>query len=73
MLTPQGVEAIFKCALICLSCDLPAGRKVAGLLGHSANLGCSKCYKKFSTGQFGKQDYSGFNRNTWERRTNEKH
>ena len=34
-----------RCAIICCSCDLPAGRKLCGFLGHSAHLGCSKCKK----------------------------
>ena len=54
------------------SCDLPAGRKLCGFLGHSAHLGCSKCKKEFVSGQHG-LDYSGFNRETWVPRTNEEH
>ena len=46
-------------ALLCVACDLPASRKVCGFLGHSANLGCPKCYKVFP-GTFGKKIYSGF-------------
>ena len=61
-----------RCALLCVACDLPASRKVCGFLGHSANLGCSKCYK-FFPGTFGKKDYSGFKREEWEKRTNEVH
>lgn len=34
----------FRCALLGVSCDLPAGRKTCGFLSHSANLGCSRCY-----------------------------
>ena len=67
--------AVTKCrfALICCSCDLPAGRKVVGFLSHSANLGCSRCYCKFSTGKFGVQDYSGFDRCNWQLRSNDQH
>ena len=61
-----------RCAIICCSCDLPAGRKLCGFLGHSAHLGCSKCKKEFVSGQHG-LDYSGFNRETWVPRTNEEH
>lgn len=32
-----------KAALLCVSCDIPAARKVCGFLGHAARLGCSKC------------------------------
>lgn len=46
-------------AILCVACDLPAGRKTCGFLGHTANLGCSKCLKCFSGG-VGAKDYSGF-------------
>ena len=61
-----------KCAVVCVSCDIPAGRKLCGFLGHSACLGCSKCYKKFP-GSVGCKDYSGFNRNSWKVRTQSQH
>ena len=61
-----------KGAILCVTCDIPAGRKVCGFLGHSATLGCSKCLKKFAGG-VGKKDYSGFNRSEWTKRTNETH
>ena len=61
-----------KGAILCVTCDIPAGRKVCGFLGHSANLGCSKCMKQFP-GVVGKKDYSGFNRTEWTKRTNETH
>ena len=34
-----------RCALLCVACDMPASRKVCGILGHSALLGCSRCNK----------------------------
>ena len=46
------------CALHSVSCDLPAGQKVCGILGHGARLGCSRCLKEFS-GQVGSTDYAG--------------
>ena len=46
-ISTTGCHSIVRCALICCSCDLPAGRKLCGFLAHSANLGCSKCTKKF--------------------------
>lgn len=58
---------IIRCALMCVSCDLPAGRKLCGFLGHGAHLGCSKCLKKF-TGSVGTMDYSGFDREKWKKR-----
>lgn len=48
-------------ALLCVACDIPACRKVCGFLGHSANLGCSKCLKRLPWGS-GSKDYSGFDR-----------
>ena len=60
------------CALICCSCDLPAGRKLCGFLGHSAHLGCSKCMKYFpSTGNG--LDFSGFQRDSWVPRSDQSH
>ena len=39
-----------RCALLCVACDIPASRKVCGFLGHSADIGCSKCLKRFPGG-----------------------
>ena len=39
----------FRLALMCVACDIPAARKVCGFMGHSANLGCSRCLKLFPT------------------------
>ena len=69
----DGDRHEIRAALICVACDLPAGRKVCGFLSFSANYGCSRCYSKFGTGVFGKNDYSGFDRTTWEARSNFKH
>lgn len=70
---PDNNTVSVRCALLCVACDLPAGRKVCGFLSHTANFGCSRCYKNFGTGTFGKHDYSGFDRETWANRTIEKH
>ena len=59
-------------AIICCSCDLPAGRKLCGFLGHSAHLGCSKCKKYFLSTENG-LDYSGFMRQSWVPRSNSSH
>ena len=56
---------------VLVSCDLSAGRKVYGFLGHSAHSGCSRCLKKFS-GTVG-NIYSEFNRNEWKPRSTEEH
>ena len=37
----QTKNEIVRGALLPVACDLPAGRKVCGFLGHSACLGCS--------------------------------
>ena len=57
-----------RCALLCIACDLPAGRKVCGFLSHNAHYGCSRCWKKFA-GSVGSMDFSGFNRENWKYRT----
>ncbi len=64
---------VIRCALLCVGCDLPAGRKVCGFLSYVANLGCSRCYGQFGTGVFGVRDYSGFDRAKWTLRSNNKH
>ncbi|XP_048254385.1 uncharacterized protein LOC125381544 [Haliotis rufescens] len=63
---------IFRLALMCIGCDIPACRKLCGFLGHAAVKGCSRCKKSFP-GEFGKRDYSGFDRTQWIPRTHEKH
>lgn len=60
------------CALLCVSCDLPAGRKVCGFLSHSAHMGCHRCLKKF-VGGVGSMDYSGFDRDKWKLRSTDEH
>lgn len=35
-----------KAMMLCVSCDIPATRKVCGFLGQAAQIGCSKCTKK---------------------------
>lgn len=42
------------------------------LLRHNATVGCSKCKKMFPGG-IGNKDFSGFDRNNWQPRTNEEH
>ena len=57
----------FRCAPICVTSDLLATRKVCGFAGHAAQMGCSKCLKKFISGAFGeKLDYSGYDRENWQ-------
>ena len=63
---------LIRCALLCVACDIPAGRKVCGFLGHNAHLGCSRCYKRFS-GTVRAMNYSGFDRTNWPLRSGTKH
>ena len=61
-------------AVLCISCDIPASRKLCGFLGFSATKGCNKCMKNFPRPSFGeKQDFSGFDRDSWSLRTNTDH
>ncbi len=55
---------LFKMALLCVACDIPAARKCCGFKGHSANHGCSRCLN-FFPGRFGTKDFSGFDRSNW--------
>ena len=61
-----------QCALLCVACDLPAGRKLCGFLSHSAKCSCSKCLKLF-TGIPGSMNNNGFDRAAWPVRTNTEH
>lgn len=67
-------SVLVRAALLCVTCDVPAARKVCGFLGHRANKACTKCLKQFPTLAFGEQpNYSGFNRESWPERSNESH
>ena len=72
MLHDVGHKTVIRCALLGVACDLPAGRKVCGFLGHSAHYGCSRCKKIFS-GSIGSKDYSGFDRERWPKRCGKLH
>ena len=68
METSEGIQKV-RAALVCVSCDIPASRKLVGFVGHSALKACSKCLKSFPTTSFGmKPDYSGFRRELWPKR-----
>jgi len=43
----SGQSVHVRACLICVSCDIPASRKVCGFVGHSTKLGCSKCFCEF--------------------------
>lgn len=71
----QNLKYFFvRVALLCIACDVPAARKVAGFMAHNARRGCSRCLKEFPVKSFGeKPDFSGFDRNTWPKRNSESH
>ena len=67
-------SVIVRAALLCVSCDIPAARKVCGFVGHRGFKACTKCLKDFPTESFGDlPDYSGFEREKWPIRTNTTH
>ena len=45
----QCVKKI-RCALMCVACDIPAGCKICGFLGHKSRLGCTRCLREFTGG-----------------------
>ena len=42
VLSPQNTPLCIKLALSCVTCDIPASRKVCGFLSHNAALGLFK-------------------------------
>ena len=73
VLAAHNVLLHIKLALTCVTCDIPASRKVCGFLGHNAILGCNKCLKRFSV-DFGQPtNYSGYDRDNWVLRSKEQH
>ena len=58
---------LVRCALLCVSCDIPAGRKSCLFLSHSAKRGCSRCTKVFG----GTFNYSGFDGSRWRSRSSD--
>ena len=37
----------YRCAVLCVACDIPASRKVGVVLAHSGRKGCNKCLVDF--------------------------
>lgn len=68
-----GTGHKMKVALMCLACDVPASRKIGGFYSHAATLGCNKCYAEFKSSSEIKHDCSGFETETWTKRTHQKH
>lgn len=55
-----------RATLGCITCDLPATRKVCGFANFNGNFGCSKCLKNFVTPTFGSRPmYGGFDCENW--------
>ena len=70
----NGQSKTIRAALSCLTCDVPAARKVGGFVGHRGKRGCSRCFKLFPTQTFGDNpDYSGFDKSDWEPRSHALH
>ena len=63
---------VYRAALLCVGCDVPAARKVCGFTGHASCKGCSKCTKHFPGSVTSKIDFSGFDSPS-PPRTNHKH
>ena len=73
IITPQRTRVTARLALSCISCDIPATRKLCGFLSHNARLGCNKCFKEFKVGPDSPSDFSGYDRTKWKPRTAEVH
>ena len=69
----QNKTVCVKLCVSCVTCDIPASKKVSGFLSHNAALGCNKCLKKFDV-RFGQcTNISGYNRENWHLRSKEQH
>ena len=73
VLSVEGIPVNVKLALSCVTCDIPASRKVCGFLSHNAALACNKCFKKFEVNFRAATNYSGYNREDWILRSKEQH
>ena len=73
VMSPDQIPVTIRLALSCISCDIPASRKVCGFLGHTASFGCNKYLKKFSVGFNQPGNFSGYDRENWMLRTEEMH
>ena len=62
--SPENISVRIKLALTCVTCDIPATRKVCEFLSHNASLGCNKCLKKFNVQFSMATDYSGYDTKT---------
>ena len=63
----------FRAAIACISCDIPAARKLCGFKNHNSHYGCSKCFKFFPGNVKDSFDFSGFKRDEWPKRDIDSH
>lgn len=59
--------------LLCISCHIPACRKVCGFLGHNAHLPCSTCMNFFNGNVSQGFDFSGYVTSSWRPQDNSQH
>ena len=65
---------MLRAVLACVTCDLPATRKMCGFSSYNAKFGCSKCMKEFPTSSFGcKPNYGEYNCTSWTNRNLSSH
>lgn len=72
LMSYKNTPICVKAALSCITCDIPATRKVCGFLGHNATLGCNKCLKEYSK-EGNSTNYAGYNREGWVERSFRQH
>lgn len=68
---PNGHKTV-RAALLCISCDIPAGKKVCGFKGFGTTRGCNRCFKNFEGDRFNKS-YADFDRRSWPKCSNSEH
>ena len=59
--------------MLCISCYIPACRKVCGFCGHNANLAYFKCTKFFTGNVTQEFDFSGYVMSSWCLLDNQQH
>lgn len=50
----SGLKQQIRAVLLCVACDIPAGKKVCGFCAFGSDYGCSRCFHKFP-GSFGEK------------------
>lgn len=73
VLKDDNTSVCIKLALGCVTCDIPACRKVCGFLSHNTALGYKKCLKQFKVTFGERTDYSAHSREEWVPRSLEQH